>query len=396
MRGLREVRGALTQALLATVARPRHALLSGAGFLISSATLLGLLTIPAGLSGLAAHTGRDDIAVVMTGNQPSEAVGGMNDAEKITLVGNLPGVAHATDGSALVAPQLVVNIKLRRRDGTPADVILRGVSPLFWQVVGDDAQIIHGRSFNAGLRELITGVGAGQDFVALDTGAQVLIRKRPWRVSGVFNARGGLWESELWTDLGSLQSAWNAPGRVSTLWVKLTSPAAFGTFEAALSSNPSLKGLFAVSQRDYYRFQVGFIYRYTQIATWGISILLGVAALLAIANALHMALGARRRETALLRALGFRKLPLAMAMLIEVIVIGLVCVGIVILAGWLLLDGRSIASATFFQSIQFPLRVSAGVMWWTVLYTVVLGVLAALWPIASALREPLARSAAEH
>ncbi|NCT68741.1 MAG: ABC transporter permease [Rhodanobacteraceae bacterium] len=395
MRGIREVRGALTQALLTTLTRPRHLLLSVAGLLIAGATLLGLLTIPAGLDGLAARTGLDDVAVVLAGNQPSEAAAGMSDAEKATLIGNLPGVARSTGGSALIAPQFVVNIKLRRRDGATADVMLRGVSPAVWQVLGEHVRLVRGAAFGAGLQELIAGAGVARDFVALDTGAQTLVRKRPWRVSGEFTADGGLWESELWTDIGILQATWNAPGRISAWWVKLTSPAAFDSFEAALSGNSSLKGMYALPQRDYYRMQVGFIYRYTQIAAWGISLLLGLAALLAIANALHMALSARQRETALLRALGFRRTCLALSMLIEVVAISLVCACIVILVGWCVLDGRAIASATFFQSIGFPLRVSANVASWTVFYTCTLGVLAALWPISRALLAPLGRSAAE-
>jgi putative ABC transport system permease protein len=211
-------------------------------------------------------------------------------------------------------------------------------------------------------------------------------------VTGEFSAGGSLWESELWTDIGSLQAGWNAPNVVSSLWVKLTSPAAFGKFKAALRANESLKGLHVQRQRDYYRWQVGFIYRYARIAAWGISILLGVAAMLAIANALNMALTARRHETAVLRAVGFRQINLALAMLIEVIVMGAACAGIVILVGWLVLNGRNVSSATFFQSISFSLHVGLGVALSTIAYTVALGVLAALWPITRAVRAPLTKT----
>ncbi len=389
---MREIRSALSQGLLATLARPRNALLTAAGFLIASATLLGLLTIPAGLAQLAGHTGREDVAVVLTSHDLSEAAGGMNDAEKLALIGNLPGVAHDAEGHALVAPQFVVSTKLRRFDGTRSDVTVRGVSPEFWKVVGDTVKLDSGRKFKPGVRELIAGTGAARGFVALGTGAHVLIRKTPWKVTGQFSAGGSLWDSELWTDIGSLQSAWNAPGRVTTLWVRLTSPAAFDEFKSTLTSNASLQGLPVRRQTDYYRWQVGFIYRYAWIAAWGISILLGMAAILAIANALNMALAARRRETAVLRAMGFRQITLALAMLVEVIVVGLVCAGIVILVGWLALNGRNVTSATFFQSIDFPLRVGPTVIWQTLAYTAVLGFLSALWPIVRAVRAPLTRA----
>lgn len=389
---VREIRGALAQGCLTTLARPRNALLTIAGFLVAGATLLGLLTIPAGLGRLAGHTGLPDVAVVLTGHDMSEAAGGMNDAEKIALIGNLPGVAHDQAGRALVAPQFVVSTKLRRFSGVQSDVMIRGVSPVFWRVVGDGVRLTEGHLFKPGVHQLVAGTGAAKGFVALGTGAHVLIRKTPWQVTGQFNAGGSLWGSELWTSIGSLQSAWNAPGRVTSLWVKLTSPAAFGAFSAALKSNRSLQGLHAQRQTDYYRWQIGFIYRYTQIAAWGISILLGMAAILAIANALNMALTARRRETAVLRAVGFRQSSLAVAMLLEVTVIGVVCSCIVIVLGWLVLNGRTISSATFFQSIDFPLHVGPAVALSTILYTVVLAIIAAFWPIARAVRAPLTRA----
>lgn len=378
--------------LLAILARPRNGLLTAAGFLIASATLLGLLTIPAGLNRLAGRTGRNDIAVVLTSHDMSEATGGMNIAERITMIGNLPGVAHDAAGHALIAPQFVVSTKLRRFDGFRADVMIRGVAPVFWQVVGDSAKLVKGRKFSRGVHELIAGSSAVRDFVALDDGANVVIRKQPWRVTGQFSAGSSLWGSELWTDIDSLQSAWNAPGQVTTLWVRLTSPEAFNKFKSAMAGNVALRDLPVQRQTDYYRWQIGFIYRYAHIAAWGISVLLGIAAILAINNALHMALTARQRETAVLRSLGFRQLPLALGMFVEVIVIGLACAIIVIAMGWLVLDGRHVSSATFFQSIDFPLFIGPSVMLSTITYTIVLGALSAIWPIAHAVRAPLTKA----
>lgn len=392
MRWLQEIRACLLQGLLATLARPRNTLLTIAGFLIAAGTLLALLTIPAGLERLAGHTGLPDVAVVLSGNYASEASGGMTTAEQLALLGNLPGVAHDPDGQALVAPQFVVSVKLRKPDGTQSDVMIRGVTPAFWQVVGNSVQLKQGRMFKTGMHEIIAGVGAAHDFVSLGTGAHTMIRKTPWQVTGTFSAGGGLWESELWTSIGALQDAWNAPGSASAVWVKLTSLAAFRQFNAALGSNAGLKGMHAQLQPDYYRWQVGFIYRYATIAALGISVVLGLGAILAIANALGMALAARRRETAILRAVGFRRSALAVALLLEVVVVGLACAGIAIGLGWLFLDGRGVASATFFQSINFSLTVGATVAVLTVAYTLVLGIIAAAWPVARAVRAPLTRA----
>lgn len=388
---LRQAGAALLLSLRMGLANPRHMALAATGFLIASGTLLGLLTIPEGIARLAARTGLPDIAVVTVGTSPNEAIGGMRNAEQITLIGNLPGVARQADGSALVVPQLVVNTNMLRRDGVRTNIVLRGISPVFWEVLGHAVKT-RGQPFGPGMSELMAGAGAARSFVRLDTGAQVLIRRTPWRITGEFDTGGSLWDSELWMDIGSLQDAWNARGRVSTVWVKLDSPESFEQFARALSQDPSLRGLEAIRQPDYYRFQIGFVYRYTSIAAWGVALLLGLVAVLAIANASSMALKARRREFAVLRALGFHDMALTLALFVEVALIATLCAVVVVSLGWLVLDGYGVSSATLSQAVRLQLRVGAAVAGWTIAYAIGLGLLASAWPIRRLLREPLAKS----
>lgn len=217
-----------------------------------------------------------------------------------------------------------------------------------------------GRPFAAGKDELIAGVGAARGFVALDTGATTSIHRNPWHVSGEFAANGGFWESELWTDLAALQSAYHAQGALTCLWVKLTSPAAFEEFKEALHDNPQTQGLHAVRQRDYYTGQTEFLKYLVTAAAEGVSALLGLGAVLAITNALGMALDARRRELAIQRALGCRRGALAVALLVEVLVIGAVCAAVAVLVAWLAVNGHEVGSSTGGSAIEFRMHVGTG------------------------------------
>src|SRR5690625_7735047 len=111
---VRELLAALALSFRTSLAQPRHLLLTVAGFLIAAATLLGLLTIPAGMAQLAAHTGLPDVAVVIAAGADA---GGMDSAEQRALNGNRPGVAHNSAGDALVAPQFLVTTRHRRPEG---------------------------------------------------------------------------------------------------------------------------------------------------------------------------------------------------------------------------------------------------------------------------------------
>lgn len=391
MRILREIATSLATGVATALARPRHILLIAFGFIAAGITLAVLLTLPAGLRRLAGNTGSPDVAVVLSGNSLNES-GGVFKPELAALVGSLPGIAHDAQGQPLVAPQFVANARLRRIDGTTATVLIRGVTPAFWDIVGHTTSMASGQRFAAGKDELIAGVAVARGFVALDTGATTSINRNPWHVTGEFAAGGGFWESELWTDMAALQSAYHAQGAITCLWVKLTSPAAFGAFKQALRDDPQTQGLHAILQRDYYTRQTSFLKYLITAAAEVIAVALGLGAILAIVNALGMALAARRRELAIQRAVGFRRSALAAALLVEVLVIGAACAAIAVLVAWVVVNGHEVGSSTGGSAIEFRMHVGVGVIGWTFVYVLILGVLSAPWPIARAVRAPLTKT----
>jgi putative ABC transport system permease protein len=61
-----------------------------------------------------------------------------------------------------------------------------------------------------------------------------------WLVTGVFDTGGTIAESEVWCDVGMLQSAFRKQGLVSAVRVRLVSPGSFGAFHDALSRDPRM------------------------------------------------------------------------------------------------------------------------------------------------------------
>ncbi|MGH8190781.1 MAG: ABC transporter permease [Rhodanobacteraceae bacterium] len=387
----REIGASLATGLATTLARPRHTLLIAFGFIIAGITVAVLLTIPAGLRRLAGNTGTPDVAVVLPNGAFTESSGSFN-AELAGVVGGLPGVAHDKAGNPLVSPQFVVATRIPRTGGETATVQVRGVTPAFWRIVGDRVRITTGERFRPGHAELIAGVAAARGFASTAIGDTIPIHNSPWRVTGNFAAGGGFWESELWTGMAVLQSTYNADGKLTCLWVKLTSPAAFTKFRKSLQDDPRTRGLHAIRQPDYYAMQSTILQSFIGTAAKAIALVLGLGAILAIVNALGLALDARRRELAILRAVGFRRGALAVALLVEVLVIGAVCAGVAVLVAWLAVNGREIGSSAISSAIEFRMQVDGHVIGWTVVYLLVIGLLSAIWPIVRAVRAPLTRA----
>lgn len=392
---LRQFLAALRQNMSSVCVRPRNTLLIAAGFLIAATTLLGLLTIPAGMASLAGHTGSADVAVMELGVGAIGQSGGLTSAEATSMLGNLPGVAHAQDGTPMVAPQFETTVSLRGRTGERRDVTLRGITPAFWQVVGGAAPLLRGQRFKPGLREVIAGSTAVQALANVRPGIHLVMHDVPWQVTGEFDAGASMWGFELWTDMKSAQDVWHANGAITSIWVRLTTPAEFDEFAAAVRSNASLHDLVVYRQSAYYRNQLGFMYLFANAVAWGVAIILGLGAMLALANALGMTLTARRRETALLRALGFRRGPLALAMLIEVLVIGAACTVVATVLVKLVLDGRSFDSTTLDHAVSIPLTVNTHVVALTLLFALLLGILASAGAIWRAVRAPLSQALQE-
>jgi putative ABC transport system permease protein len=385
---VRETSNALRLGLATQWAQPRHALLIAAGFAIAIPTLATLLAIPAGLDRLGAATGRDDIALVLGATASDETASSVAPADA-ALIATLPGIAHDADGKPMIATQFVATATLKRRDGAPASVLLRGIDANTLSMLDSKVHINAGTLFKSGTDELIAGATAARAFVALENDDRLRIRDSVWRVSGRFSAPG-LWESELWVDISSLQAAYNASNRVSELWVRLTSPTAFDTFAKALKSDKRLGNVRAERQRSYYAGRTGFLGKLVRVAAFAIAATLGTGAALAIANAIGIALMARQRQLAILRAVGFAGGSLFLTLLIEVLIIAALVAVFVLACVRLCLNGMEIGSSTGDQSIAFTLEVAPAVVLWTFVYALILALASAWWPSLRALRAPLA------
>lgn len=385
MSAYREFGGVVWLGLASHCARPRHLALIAAGFLIGGFVLIFLLVVAAGFERLGAETGADDVAIVFAASARNESDSALKP-EAAALVGDVPGVAHDSVGLPLIAPQFIASTKLRRTNGELATVLVRGITPATWTLIG--TRIAHNGTHSQRSNELIAGAAASLNFVGLDPGASAKVRNTVWHVADRFES-GGLWDSELWADIASLQASFNAPAALSVLWVKLDSPAAFATFEAALGADKRLRDLRTELQRSYYDRQVHFVSRFVRIAAAGIAAALGMGAALAIANALTLALVARRRELAILRALGYSRGTLALALVFEVWLTGLLATLLAIAVMCFALDGVSIGSSTGSQAVSFTLVVTPETTAWACAYALLLGTISAAWPAWQAVRAPL-------
>jgi putative ABC transport system permease protein len=358
------------------------------------AVLVGVLSIAAGFRRAMTASGSADAAIVLRSGADSEMVSGLG-REETRLIADAPGVARNARGP-LSSAELFVIINLPKRStGTDANVPLRGIDGPAMDV-RDSMKIIEGRMFAPGKNELVVGRGAAREFAGLELGSTVKVGRAAWPVVGIFSAGGGVAESEIWSDATVLQGAYQRGDSFQSVYTRLNSPGAFTEFKDFLTSNPRLS-VKVERQSDYYAGQSETLTRL--ITTLGVLVagLMAVGAVFGALNTMYSAVAARTREIATLRALGFGRGAVVVALLLESLVLALG--GGALGAGLAYLAFDNFRAATMnwqsFSQVTFAFAVTPQLLVQGVVWATVIGLIGGLLPALRAARLPIAAALRE-
>jgi len=348
--------------------------------------LVAMLAMAAGFQATLNQTGSDDSAIILRGGSMAET-NSVLSRDQIPLISALPGIAKGADGKPLVSPELsqVVNLPTKS-DHTDANVQLRGVGPQAWALRGN-VKIISGRRFNPGLRELVVGQGARKQFEGLDVGSRVKLGRQEWTVVGEF-VSGDSHESELWADGEVVASTYN---RVSfqSMTAKLDGKNGFSELKAGLAADPQLK-LDTMTTHDYYNKQSERLTMVIEILGKVIGAIMAIGAVFGALNTMYAAVATRAREIATLRALGFRGLPVVVAVMMETMLLALLGGILGAAIAWLIFNGYTASTlGNNFSQVVFQFKVSPLLLWSGLKWALGIGLVGGLFPALRAARLPV-------
>jgi len=358
------------------------------------AVMVGVLSIAQGVLRTMENSAADENAIVLRSGAESEMMSGFG-GDETRLISEAPGIARDETG-VIASPELFVIINLPMRStGTDANVPLRGVqAPAM--LVRERFTILEGRMFEWGLNEVVVGIGAREQFSGLDIGSSIEVGQEQWPVVGVFEADGGLSESEIWVDSAVLQSAYRRGNSYQAVYVKLESPDAFDEFKDTLTSDPRLN-VKPMRESEYYASQSTTIYNMiTGLGTF-IAVIMGLGAVFGALNTMYTAVSARTREIATLRALGFHSGPVVISVISESLLLAIV--GGLLGAGlaWLAFDGFRAATLSWssFSAITFSFDVNVKLLAQGIIFAMIIGLIGGLFPAIRAARQPIAHALRE-
>ncbi len=350
--------------------------------------LVSVLSIASGFTAAMSEAGSPTRAMVMRSGADSEMTSGVSGTES-DLIRQAPGIRR--DGQvALASSELYVIIDLPKiSTGSPANVPMRGIGPQT-MAVRDNASIVEGRMLEFGTNEVIVGRGASAQFQNLTLGSEIRSGQNTWTVVGIFEADGGVNETEIWCDVRVLQGAYRRGNTYQLVVAKLDSSDTFDTFRDWLTANPQLN-VQVRRETEYYAAQSRALSSLIQTVGFGSAALMGIGAVFGAILTMYTAVSTRSREIATLRALGFNATSVVVSVMAESL--ALAAIGGVLggLIAYLAFNGYQTSTMNFqtFSQVAFAFRVTPALLVLGLIYALLMGLVGGLFPAIRAARLPI-------
>ena len=354
------------------------------------AVFLAMLSMARGFRETVKSSGLDSNALVLRGGATTESQSVLT-LEQTKIIGDAAGLARDANGNPLISPEVVVNAVLpMRSSGNEVTVMVRGVSVKALEV-RDQIKVMQGHFFNPGLAELIIGKNAAKLYQNLDMGGSLSLGGQTWKVVGIFDAGGSVFDSEIWCDVNLLNQTYKKPvNTFQSATVKLSSLEAFSVLKDTLTSDPRLT-ISVEREKSYYERQSRVLTTLIQILGIIVSLIMAVGAVFAALNTMYAAVSARSPEIATMRALGFSGINIVISFLLESLSIAFLgsIVGCLII---LPLNGftASTTNLTTYSHLAFAFRVTPDLMGQGLIFALLMGCLGGFFPALRAARQSIA------
>jgi len=348
--------------------------------------LAAAFMLSAGVSKTLVAGGRPDNAIVTRKGADNEMSSSI-ESPSVSLILATPGVKKDEAGAPLGGGEVVVVIaqdRLGGEAGQVTNILVRGVSDNVLKV-RPDVRIIEGRPAKPGTDECLIGKGLDGKYRGMTLGDKFELKKnRPVTVVGIFEAGGSSFESEVWVNLETARSSFGREGLVSSVTVRLDSPAKFDAFKATIETDKQLL-LEARRETKYYEDQSQGTAIFVGIMGFVITVFCAAGATLGAMNTMFAAVAQRKREVGTLRALGFSKFSILLSFVVESTVLS-VAGGLVGLLAALALTTTRVSMMNFqtWQEISFSFAATPGIIIGSVVAGVGMGVIGGFLPALKA------------
>lgn len=357
-------------------------LMTALGIGLTVAIVITMMALVNGLDATFVETGHESQLIVLRKGSFTETNSYLN-RDLFEIVRFLPGVARNSADEPLAAGEITVVINHPRLTGESSNVLVRGTSEMGF-ALRPEVEIVQGRKFQKGLRELVASRSLAERFRDMQLGKEIQIARSRWKIVGIFDAGGTAYDSELWGDYDEIAGDWDRP-IYSSILLRAEDGESLQRIRERVEDDNRIQ-LEGIEQKRYFEQQT-----VTSLGIKGlgffIALVMGIGSAFAAMNMMYGAVMSRSQEIATLRALGFRRRSVLASFLAESFVLSLLG-GILGCLMALPLHGISTGTANWmtFSEVLFNFRITPGILLWGVLFAVMVGSLGGFLPAVRAAR----------
>lgn len=354
------------------------------------AVLVAMLAMAEGYRETLRRTGSEDVVIVMRGGSSAEVASTIVH-DSVVVISGAPGIAKDDAGKPIVSPELVVAANLPVKGSSDPDelgsVQFRGIGEEAWKLRAN-AHIVEGRKFEPGKYELVAGKGAQRQFAGLVPGKEIRIGSQKWTVVGIFETHDAL-ESELWADQQIVGPAYRRGSSVSSVFARLAGTDGLDQLKAALAADPRLQADVDTTL-NYFTKQSAGISKLITIMGMVVGAIMAIGAVFGALNTMFAAVATRAREIATLRAIGFRGLPVVVAVMLETMLLAVIGGALGGFIAWLLFNGYTASTmGGGVGQLTFEFKVTPELLWTGIKWALAIGFIGGLYPALRAARLPV-------
>ena len=367
--------------------RPVSTLTTALGMALVVAVFIAMNALANGFQAALVSTGSTENVMLLRKGANAEMYSGIS-RQTASIVSGYPFVARNAAGFPLVSPEIFVVVPLERANqGGMANVVVRGVSPLAFEV-RKGVEIVAGRPFRSGVREVVVGTAYTKRFPNAAVGQIIRFADEDWTIVGHFAAGGSSFESEIWGENEQLMPVFR--GEVfQTVTFRMKDPLAFDGVKETLEADARLV-VDAFREREFYANQSAMLSRVLSFIAIFIASIMAVGAIFGAVNTMYAAVASRAPEIGVLLTLGFRPRSVLASLLLEAVLIAGLGGGIGCLMA-LPINGLVTSTTNWasFSEVAFAFRVTPALLLNGMIFAVVMGVVGGALPARKAATQPV-------
>ena len=370
--------------------RKTTTLMTALGVALTVAVLLGIGTLVEGLRSSLASGGNPLHLIVMRQGSTAELVS-IVGRESFDVLKVNDRIAKL-DGEPMISHEVISIVNLPHRDdpNSVSNINVRGLPEIGIKMRGG-VELIQGRWFEPGKREMVVGSGVHSVREGTSLGDRIYFGRGDWDVVGVFSAGRSPFSSEIWVDANLAGSDLGRGSTRSSILMRAIDDEAAESLKNVVADDQRL-GLEAERENEYYAKQMSSAQPVQYLGVF-VAIIMAVGSCFAAMNTMFAAVANRAREIGVLRLLGFSRFSILSSFMLESLLLSLLggvlgCLLILPLNG---MEGR-IGNFVTFAETTFEFTVTPTYLGIGLAFAVVMGVIGGFIPARMAARKEVLQS----